>query len=349
MKNLLIMMALGLSCYAILGSQSVLSALSFGPDSETRGTPLDAIVAIVNDDVITRRELDAATNTVEKRIQQKGTPAPSREELEKQVLEHLILIKLQLREVERNGIVVDDPTLNAALENLARQNNLTLSQLRETVEKDGLSFADFREEIRQELLFTRLRQRMVDSHVQISDQEVDNALASSPPATTANAEYHIAHILIALPEGATPEQIDTAQQKARQVLEQLRQGADFKRLAVTVSDDPQALTGGDLGWRSAEQLPTLFVDVVPRLQPGQVSDLIRSSSGFHIVKLLEVRGSAQAQTPPTQTQGGAGPPRDKLREDLFKRRVEEEWEMLLRRWRDEAYVEIRLPKAPASQ
>jgi peptidyl-prolyl cis-trans isomerase SurA len=448
MKKLFIIMILGLSCYAV-GLQPVRSEMVFGPDSETPGTRLDAIVAIVNDDIITRRELDTAINTVERQIQQHKAPTPARAELEQQVLERLILGKLQLREAERNGIVVDDPTLNATLENLARQNNLTLSQLRETAEKDGLSFADFREEIRRGILFTRLRQRLVDSHIQISDEEVNNALASPASAATGSTEYHIAHILIAIPEGATPEQIETAQKKAQGVLEQLHQGADFKQLAVTVSNDRQALEGGDLGWRTAEQLPGLFGDVVPRLKPGQVSDLIRSPSGFHIIKLLEVRGSSPASPVTTQAhirhilikttetvsdteaqqrlqrlyeriqqgqdfaeiarahsedsvsapQGGdlgwltptKVPPefaaeldklqpgdvsrpfktrfgwhivqlverrqsqdseetqRDKIREALFKRRVDEEWDMRLRRLRDEAYVEIRLPKANTDQ
>jgi peptidyl-prolyl cis-trans isomerase SurA len=372
-------------------------------------------------------------------------------------LERLILTKLQLRAAERDGIVVDDPTLNAAMESLARQNNLSLSQLRESVEKDGMSFANFREEIRREILFTRLRQRVVDSQMQISDQEVDNSLASLPRAIpSANVEYHVAHILIALPEGPTPQQVEAAQEKAQGVLQQLRQGADFKQLAAGVSADQQALEGGDLGWRTAERLPSLFADVVPRLQPGQISDLIRSPSGFHIVKLLEVRNTAAAPGTPTATvpaadqvyhlrhvlikagatdsdtvaqqraqqlyerlqrgenfaalarsqsedtlsatKGGdlgwisparlppefqpelsklkvgefsrpfktpygwhivqlVEPPkqdteedrRTRTREALFKRRIEEEWNAWLRRLRDEAYVEIRLPKTTTGQ
>ena len=457
MNKLLLAMALGLSCCSAGMAPAVNAALVFGPDSETPGAQLDAIVAVVNDDIITRRELDEAIATIEQRLRQKGTSLPPREELARQVLERLILTKLQLRAAERNGIVVDDPTLNAAMENLARQNNMTLSQLRETVEKDGPSFANFREEIRREILFTRLRQRVVDSQLQISDQEVDNSLASAPSVIpSANAEYHIAHILIALPEGPTPQQVEAAQEKARGVLQQLRQGADFKQLAVAVSADQQALEGGDLGWRTAERLPSLFADVVPRLQPGQVSELIRSPSGFHIVKLLEVRNAAAAPGTPatgvpaadqvyhirhllikvgaadsdtvaqqraqqlyerlqrgenfaalarTQSEdtisaakGGdlgwissarlppefqpelsklkAGefsrpfktsygwhivqlmePPRKDTEEDrrtrtheaLFKRRVEEEWNAWLRRLRDEAYVEIRLPKTTTKQ
>lgn len=433
------------------------AALTFGPDSETPGTQLDVIVAVVNDDIITRRELDEAIATIEQRLRRKGTSLPPRDELSRQVLERLILTKLQLRAAERDGIIVDDPTLNAAIENLARQNNLSLEQLRQSVEKDGMSFADFREEIRREILFTRLRQRVVDSQLQISDQEVDNTLSNLPRALpSANTEYHVAHILIALPEAPTPQQVQAAQEKARDILQQLRQGADFKQLAVAVSADQQALEGGDLGWRTADRLPNLFADVVPRLQPGQVSELIRSPNGFHIVKLLEVRGGAagpsapaasipatdqiyhlrhiliktgtadadaaaqqraqqiyeqlqrggnfaalaRAQSEDTLSAAGGGelgwisparlpvefqsqlgglkpgefsqpfktsygwhivqlvePPkqdteedrRSRTREALFKRRVEEEWNAWLRRLRDEAYVEIRLPKTTTKQ
>ncbi len=293
MKKLLFTLALGLSCWSAGIAPAGNAALMFGPDSETPGAQLDVIVAVVNDDIITRRELDEAIATIEQRLRQKGTPLPPRDELSRQVLERLILTKLQLRAAERDGIVVDDPTLNAAMENLARQNNLSLSQLRESVEKDGMSFANFREEIRREILFTRLRQRVVDSQLQISDQEVDNTLSSLPRAMpSANAEYHIAHILIALPEAPTPQQVQAVQEKAQGVLQQLRQGADFKQLAVAVSAGQQALEGGDLGWRTADQMPSLLAEVVPRLQPGQVSELIRSPNGFHIVKLLEVRGTA---------------------------------------------------------
>jgi len=457
MNKLLLALALGLSCCIVGMTSAVNAALVFGPDSETPGAQIDAIVAVVNDDIITRRELNEAITTIEQRLRQKGTPPPPREELSRQVLERLILTKLQLRAAERDGIVVDDPTLNAAMESLARQNNLSLSQLRESVEKDGMSFANFREEIRREILFTRLRQRVVDSQMQVSDQEVDNSLASLPRAiASANVEYHVAHILIALPEGPTPQQVEAAQEKARGVLQQLRQGADFKQLAAGVSADQQALEGGDLGWRTAERLPSLFADVVPRLQPGQISDLIRSPSGFHIVKLLEVRNMAAAPGTPTATvptadqvyhlrhvliKAGATDPdtvaqqraqqlyerlqrgenfaalarsqsedtlsatkggdlgwisparlppefqpelsklkmgefsrpfktpygwhivqlveppkqdteedrRTRTREALFKRRVEEEWNAWLRRLRDEAYVEIRLPKTTTAQ
>lgn len=272
-----------------LSAASIEFGPAFGPGKEDPGTRLDTIVAVVDDDIITRSELNAALTTIERQARQRNSPLPPQDVLERQVLDRLILNLLQRRAAERNGIVVDDQTVNAALEDIARQNNLTLSQLRETIEQEGFSFAKFREDIRQEISITRLRQRVVDSRIQVSEQEVDNLLTGAQ-TSQGDQEYHIAQILIAVPEGADQEQLDAGRAKVQEVLEQLRQGADFQRLAVTVSDGRQALEGGDLGWRRVDQLPTLFMDVVPRLQPGQVSDPIRSPSGFHIVKLLEVKG-----------------------------------------------------------
>lgn len=361
--------------------------LVFGPGPEGAASTLDAIVAIVDNDVITRRELDAATLRIEAQLRQRKVPIPPRPVLESQVLDRLILSQLQLRAAERNGITVDDATLNAAIETLAQRNNMNLNQLRQTIEKDGVSFAQFRDDVRRELMGARLRQKLVDSQIQVSEQDVDSlqtqltgqpadrgpsagnddpgagndgpsAGNSGSSAGGGGREYRIAQILIAVPDGATPQQIEAAKRKAEGVLAQLRQGADFRQLAVSVSASQQALEGGEIGWRSADQLPTLFSDVAPRLQPGQVSGLIRSPSGFHIVKLLEVRGGgsaparpkATAQTPPQTAAGSTTPEPDRarVREALMRRRADEEWELMLRRLRDEAYVEVRLPAVDAS-
>ena len=287
--------------------------LAFGPGPEAAGNALDVIVAVVDDDVITRRELDAATARIEAQMRQRKTPIPPRPVLEKQVLDQLILSQLQFRAAERNGITVDDATLNAAIETLAQRNNMNLTQLRQTVEKDGVSFAQFRDDVRRELMSARLRQKQVDSQIQVSEQDVDSlqaqlaggSIAGDEASRESNAggdgarEYRIAQILIALPEGASPQQVEEAKRKAEEVLTQLRQGADFGQMAIRVSASQQALQGGEIGWRSTEQLPTVFSTVVPRLKAGQVSDLIRSPSGFHIVKVLEVRGGGSQARPAT--------------------------------------------------
>ena len=327
--------------------------LVFGPGLEGTASTLDVIVAVVNDDVITRKELDAAISLVERQMRQNKASIPPRADLEHQVLERLILSQLELRTAERNGITVDDATLNAAIDNLARRNNMSLTQLQQTVEKDGISFAKFRDDVRRELMTARLRQKAVDSQIQISDQDVESLQTQltgqiNPVNGSGGrgAEYHIAQILIAVPEEASPEQIATAKRKAEDVLARLGQGEDFGRLAASVSAGQQALEGGDLGWRRADQLPTLFTAVVLNLQPGQFSELIRSPSGFHIVKLLDVRGGNGAN--PNPQVSASNMDRDQVREVLFRRRSDEEWEQWLRRLRDEAYVEIRLQSAPST-
>lgn len=325
--------------------------LRFGPGPEGAGQTLDVIVAVVDDDVITRRELEAATARAIGQLRQRQVPIPSREALERQVLEQLILAQLQARAAERGGIVIDDATLNAAIETLARSNNMSLNQLRQAVEKDGVSFAQFRDDVRRELMAVRLRQRLVDSQVQVSEQDVDSLqaqLAGQPGfggagGAGADREYRLAQILIAVPESASPQQVEAAQRQAADVLTQLGQGADFRQMAVSVSADRQALEGGELGWRRADQIPTLFANVVPNLQAGQVSDLIRSPSGFHIVKLIEVRGGNDGRAPTPRAPMTAD--RERIREALLRRRADEEWELVLRRLRDEAYVEVRLPPA----
>ncbi len=296
-------------------SVAVRAEMTFGPGPEGAGSALDAIVAVVNDDVITRRELDAAVAQIERQLQQKKVPIPARPIVEKQVLERLILTQLQVRTAERNGVTIDDATLNAAIETLAQRNKMNLTQLRQTIEKDGISFAQFRDDIRRELLSARLRQKLVDSQIQVSDQDVESLQAQmgggqSAATGSGGREYHIAQILIAVPENASPTQIEAAKRQASDVLAQLRKGVDFRQLAVSASSGRQALEGGDLGWRSADQLPTLFADAVPKLRPGQFSELIRSPSGFHIVKLLEIRGGgAEASaSPATNRQGGADHP-----------------------------------------
>jgi len=286
--------------------------LVFGPGAEGPGNALDAIVAVVNDDVITRRELDAAVAQVERQLRQKKAPVPPRPVVESQVLERLILTQLQLRAAERNGITVDDATLNAAIENLARRNNMSLTQLRQTVEQDGISFARFRDEVRRELMAARLRQKLVDSQLQVSDQDVESLQAqmageqgfgTSAGGGGGEREYHIAQILIVVPDGATPQQIEAARRRAGSVLAQLRKGEDLRQLVASASAGEQPLQGGDLGWRRADQLPTLFAEVVPKLRPGQFSEPVRSPSGFHIVRLLEVRGGGEASPSPAAKPG----------------------------------------------
>jgi peptidyl-prolyl cis-trans isomerase SurA len=251
---------------------------------------LDQIVAVVNDDVILKSELDAAVKEVSAQLREKDTPLPPLPVLEKQVLEKLILEHLQLQLAEANGIKIDDITLNSKLQEIARENGVSLTDFRAVLEREGFDYSHFRESIRNQLTIAKLRQQMVGNRITASDQEVDNLLASLEASQMGDTEYHLAHILIATPDAASEEQIQAARQRAEKIVAKLRAGADFTQTAIAESDAPTALEGGDLGWRSAGQLPSLFVDPVKEMHPGDIHDPIRSPSGFHIIKLVEERG-----------------------------------------------------------
>lgn len=267
--------------------------LQFGPGPSAPGQALDTIVAVVNDDIITRAELQAELTRIRRQLQEREANPPPQNVLERQVLERMILERLQVRAAEGNNIVVDDQSVNAALQEIAQRNNFSLEQLSEAVERrEGVPFENFREGIRREIAVARLRQRVVESRIRISEQEVDNLMLGGQQ-TPGAAEYRLAQILIAVPQGANPAELAVARQRAEEVLAQLRNGADFRSTAVSVSDGRQALEGGDLGWRTAEQIPTIFAEVVPTLAVGEVSDPIRSSSGFHLVSVLDTRGENQ--------------------------------------------------------
>lgn len=252
---------------------------------------IDRIVAVVNDGVILESELQSFLAGVKAQIRSRGANLPPEDVLRRQALERLVMQKLQLQTAEETGIRVDDETLNQAVLSIAQRNNMSLDQFRRALEADGYSFAQFRENIRDEILIGRLQQRNVDERIQVSDQEIDNLLANQRAQVGEGKTYHLRHILVAVPEAASPEQIQAARDKAERVLSQLRGGADFRQTAIALSDGQQALEGGDLGWFPEDRLPSLFSDVVPKLESGQISDLLRSPSGFHIVQLAETKGA----------------------------------------------------------
>jgi peptidyl-prolyl cis-trans isomerase SurA len=252
--------------------------------------PLNRIVAIVNDDIIMSSQLEAAIVDIVTQLQEKGTPIPEQAVLVRQVLERLVMETLQLDIAEANGITVDDATLNEEARELAAQNNLTLTEFREVLESQGYSYADFREKLRKELLIQQVRRQMVGSRITVNEQEIDNMLATLKSSGKGDIEYHLAHILVAIPEAAGPEEIGAAEQRADNILARLRNGASFTDIAIAESDAQTALEGGDIGWRSLGQMPGLFVEPLKSMQVGDVSDLIRSPGGYHIIKLLEKRG-----------------------------------------------------------
>ena len=252
--------------------------------------PLNRIVALVNDDVIVSSELDDAIVEIVRQLQEKGTPVPSRSVLVKQVLERLVVDTLQLQVARNNGISIDDSMLNSEVQKLAKENGVTLTEFRDVLERDGYSYMKFREDLRKQLLIQQVRLQMVTSRIKVNEQEVDNLLASLKASGQGDVEYHLSHILVAIPEAASPDEIQLAVQRADSILERLRGGADFTQVAIAESDGQTALDGGDIGWRKLGQIPSLFVETVETMQVGDVSDIIRSTGGFHIIKLVDKRG-----------------------------------------------------------
>jgi peptidyl-prolyl cis-trans isomerase SurA len=253
---------------------------------------LDRIVAVVNNEVITRNELDLRTRQALMQLKQQGTPPPPRDQLERQVLDRLIATRAQLQLARESGLRVDDTELDRAIQRIAQENKLTLAQLRATLEKDGVAFATFREEIRNEILLTRLREREVDNRIVIAESEIDNFLSTRQAQPGGVVEYNLSHILVTVPENAGPEQIQARRARAEQALEQLKGGADFRQVAATYSDAPDALQGGAMGWRNAERLPALFTEVVAKLPAGGISPILRSANGFHLLRVNDLRGAA---------------------------------------------------------
>ena len=253
---------------------------------------LDRIVAVVNDEIITRLDLDERIRFAVAQLKQQGTPVPSRVDLEKQLLDRMISDRVQLQFAKETALRVDDVELDRAIQRIAQDNKLTLQQLRATLEKDGVPFARFREDIRNEIIMTRLREREVDNRITITDGEIENFIKTQQAQEGRGDEYNLSHILVTVPENASPEQIRVRSARAEQALAQINSGVDFRQVAATHSEAPDALKGGAMGWREAAKLPTLFVDALKSMQGGGVSPILRSANGFHILRLNEKRGSS---------------------------------------------------------
>lgn len=270
----------------------LLALMLLTPSTYALSEELDRIVAIIDEDVITLSELNQRTDQIAQQLRASGTAVPQRGQLQNQLIERMISEKIQLALAQQKGVTLSEDELNQILAKLAQDNKLTLQQFRQAIIREGTDYERFREQIRQEVVINRIKVKQVDNRVTVSSQEVNNHLKSSNNIDK-DSEYHLLHILVTLPEAATPEIIQKQQQKADSLLQQLNSGADFKELAVSFSDGQQALNGGDLGWRKADYLPTLFSDEVKKMSAGEISPILRSSSGFHIIQLAEIRGDKQ--------------------------------------------------------
>ena len=264
--------------------------------------PIDSIAVVVNDDVITRQELALRIKTVERRMKGQNVALPEPADLQRQILERMIVERAQLQLAKEMGVRVDDLTLDRSIVRIAEQQKLTVQEMRNQLEKEGTTFAAFREEIREEIIMQRLREHEVDAKIQISDAEVDSHMDAEKAAAQEQVELNLSQIMVRIAENASPEQIAASRARAEEVMRQLRTGADFAKMAATYSDSSDALKGGEIGWRIPDRLPALFTEQLLKLKPGQVTPIIKSAGGFHILKLVDKRSAAEAQAAATVQQ-----------------------------------------------
>lgn len=255
---------------------------------------VDAIVAVVNTDVITQQELTKRLNDVMQRMKAQNVELPPVAELQKQMLERMILERAEVQLAKENGLSVDDVMLDRAIGRIAEQNKMSMADFQRQLAQDKIPYPAFREEIRQEMLLQRLREREVDNKIQISESEVDNYITADSSSKQNAQELDLAQILVRVPENATADQIAQRAKRAEEAMQQIRSGGNFASIAAAYSDSNDALTGGDMGWRAQDRLPSLYVDAVANLSPGQVSGILKSANGFHIVKLINKRAAANA-------------------------------------------------------
>ncbi|MBI3230507.1 MAG: peptidylprolyl isomerase [Burkholderiales bacterium] len=266
------------------------------PQSVGAATPsvvADSIAVVVNDEVITKLELETRLRSVENRLKKQKVELPPRADLQRQLLERMIVERAQLQLAKENGIRIDDIMLDRAILRLAEQNKMGVQAFRDQLEKEGYTFAAFREEIRDEIAMQRLREHEVESKIQISESELENYFAEQALHAKSTQEFNLAQILVRVPENASSEQIAARRAKAEDVLRQLRLGAEFNKISATYSDSADALSGGEIGWRNLDRLPQLFVDAVQDLKEGQISAIVKSPNGFHIIKVLGKRSQTQ--------------------------------------------------------
>ncbi len=264
------------------------------------GVMLDRVVAVVNDEVILQSELDARVATATRQIQAQGTAIPPENILRKQVLDQMIMTKLELQQAANKGITVSDDTLNQTLNRIAERNGFSLNQLPEKLAQQGIDYTEFRQDLRDQLVIHNLEQQLVSSQMHITPREVQAQIDADQANGNANNQYHISQILIATPANPTTQQVEEARKKALDVYQKLKKGADFAAMAVEYSQGQQALKGGDLGWRKGSELPTIFATIIGQMKPGEVTEPLASSSGFHILKLDDVK-SADNKVMVTQT------------------------------------------------
>ncbi|WKJ89359.1 peptidylprolyl isomerase [Methylomonas montana] len=258
-----------------------------------RAQLLDRIVAVVEEDVILERELNNEVAAITSKLSSNNVMMPPEFVLRKQVLERMVVDKLQRQLAAKSGVQVSDEMLSASVSDIASRNGMSVEAFRSELAKQGMDYKSFEDNLRNEIIINQLRGREIGARVKVTDAEVLHYMETQSKAGLSSSQYHLGHILIAISEAASASAIQKAKDKADQVIADLRGGKDFKQVAVSVSDDDNALKGGDLGWRGIGQIPSLFTEIVTTMNQGDVSEAIRSPSGFHIIKMLETEGAGQ--------------------------------------------------------
>jgi peptidyl-prolyl cis-trans isomerase SurA len=275
---------------------ALLAQFSGAVSAQSRPILIDRVVAVVNDEVITRFELNNQKRAVAAQLRRQNVTPPPDSELDAQVLERFINERVQLQHAKESGVRADDETVTAALQNIAQQNKMSMQQFVEALRKDGLSIEQFREELKNEIILNRVRDREVDSRVIVTDGEIDAYLATSKLQGALQAEYQLAHILVLVPEQATPEQVETRKKRAEEAMKQVKSGTAFAQVAAVFSDTNDAAQGGALGWRKADRLPTIYAEAAEKLAIGGTSEILRSANGFHILRVLDKKTTAEEKT-----------------------------------------------------
>ena len=255
--------------------------------------PLDRVIVVVNDEALTQWDLNEERRVFLEQLKASNITPPPSDVLDKQVLQRLIIERALLQYAKQSGIRVDDTTVERTILRVAQENKLSPEEFRKVLEKEHIPYANYRDDLRRQIIIQRVREREVDSKVMVTDAEVDNYLATVASQAGGDSEYHLSHIYITVPEQATPAVVDASRKRAEAALAEIKAGKSFGEVAATFSAAPDASSGGDLGWRTSARLPTVFADVVRTLKPGEVSGILRSPAGFHIVKLLDIRSHNQ--------------------------------------------------------
>src|SRR5678816_3498915 len=269
------------------------TAFSQTRELSSSGVLLDRIAAVVNDGVVLVSQLDEQTDEIIQRLRQQKTELPPRNVLRKQILERLIIEEVQMQRASRLGIEVSEEMLNGALEDVGKRNNIPFPDLPRALAQQGIDYRDYRDEIRRQMTLQLLRQRDVIGRINISPRELEQFMARQQNAPDQNTEYNISHILISVPVTASPEQIETREQRAKEVYDKAKGGEDFAQLAVAYSESSTNIEGGSLGWRRGPQLPSIIAERIAQMKAGEVSEPIRTPSGFHLFRLNELRGGQQ--------------------------------------------------------